>query len=791
MDTKAKSKEDPKALRDRAVSAQGIEAIFTPASVAVVGASNRPGSVGRAVFKNILDSDYAGIIYPVNPKAKSICGVRAYPALGDIPDDLDLAVLIVPAAQTPAVAREAAAKGVKALIIISAGFRETGPAGLAIEEELTAVCLEHGMRLVGPNCLGVINTDPATGLNASFARQKARPGNIAFISQSGALCTAVLDFAANKNIGFSKFISVGNKADIGELALIRYLHDDPQTKVIMLYVEELRHGAEFIELVREVTGGDNPTPILAIKAGRTAEGAAAVSSHTGSLAGSEAVYNALFEQSGVFRAQSVEELFDYAVAFANQPLPRANRMAIITNAGGPGIIATDVTIHSGLRLAQLGETTIEVLRSHLPAAANLHNPVDVIGDARSDRYQAALKAVLNDEGVDGVIFILTPQSMTEIEETAAIIPALAEKSGKPVVASFMGLMDVSTGIEILERHRIPHYHFPEAAARAMSALYQYSSWLHRQHLKEFKLSVDKAAAAKVIETALGDGVVNDHGEGCTRGKISAQATTGHRRLRQTGRRSVHQIREPDRSPLSVVGRSVRQHVAPCDRLPGGSRYLGEVEGNTILAAYGFPVLPARLATSADEAAAAVTEFGPVAMKIVSPQIVHKSDVGGVRVGVATPDAARLAFEEIVASARRHQPEADIRGVFVQRMANPGVEVILGIKRYPAFGPLLMFGLGGIFVEIFKDVSFRLAPIRHNGARHMVRSIKAFPMLNGARGAAVADQEELERCLLRLSQLATDFPEIAELDINPLMVHEQGKGCSVADCRILLRPEQNY
>ncbi|MEW6501720.1 MAG: acetate--CoA ligase alpha subunit, partial [Thermodesulfobacteriota bacterium] len=702
----------------KAVSAQGIEAIFTPASVAVVGASNRPGSVGRAVFKNILESDYAGIIYPVNPKAKSICGVRAYPALNDIPDSVDLAVLIVPATQTPAVAREAAAKGVKALIVISAGFRETGPAGAAIEEELVAVCLQHDMRLVGPNCLGIINTDQETGLNASFARQKAKPGNIAFISQSGALCTAVLDFAAKKNIGFSKFISVGNKADIGELALIRYLHDDPQTRVIMLYVEELRHGAEFIETVREITGGDNPTPILAIKAGRTAEGAAAVSSHTGSLAGSEAVYNALFEQSGVFRAQSIEELFDYAVAFANQPLPRSNRMAIITNAGGPGIIATDITIHSGLRLAKLGADTTEVLRSHLPTTANIHNPVDVIGDARSDRYQAALAAVLNDENVDGVIFILTPQSMTEIEETAAIIPALARKSGKPVVASFMGLMDVSKGIEILEQHHIPHYHFPEAAARAMSALYQYSSWLRRQHLKEFELSVNKDAAGKVIAAAL----------------------------------------------------------------KKGERYLGEVEGNDILAAYGFPVLPSRLATSAEEAAAAVREFGPCAMKIVSPQIVHKSDVGGVRVGVATPAAASLAYEEIVAAARKHKPEADIRGVFMQRMAERGVEVILGIKHYPAFGPLIMFGLGGIFVEIFKDVSFRLAPIRHNGAHHMVRSIKAYPMLNGARGAAVADQEELERCLIRLSMLACDHPEIAELDINPLMVHGEGQGCSVADCR---------
>lgn len=705
-------------------SAAGLGAIFSPASIAVIGASSRPGSVGRAVFKNLLESDYSGIIYPVNIKAASVCGVRAYPSLSAIADPVDLAVVVVPAAMTPDVAREAAAKGVRGLIVISAGFRETGAQGAAIEQELLAVCRQHSIRLVGPNCLGVINTDPARGFNASFARRRANQGNIAFISQSGALCTAVLDFAAKKNIGFSKFISVGNKADIGELALIRYLHEDPQTKVIMLYVEELRHGAEFIETVREITGGDKPTPILAVKSGRTSEGAAAVSSHTGSLAGSEAVYNALFEQSGVFRAQSIEELFDFAIAFATQPLPKSNRIAIITNAGGPGIIATDVTIHSGLRLARFTEETLETLRSHLPAAANVNNPVDVIGDARSDRYQAALKAVLNDENVDGVLFILTPQSMTEIEETAAIIPTLARRSGKPVVASFMGLLDVSRGIEILEASNIPHYHFPEGAARAMGALYQYTSWLHRQHLKEFPLAVERERVAGLIAAALAQ----------------------------------------------------------------GRRYLGEVEGNEILAAYGFPMLPALLATSEEEAARAVEQFGPCAMKVVSPQIVHKSDVGGVRVGVASAEQARKSYAAIVESARRHVPDALIQGVYMQQMAAPGVEVILGIKRHRNFGPLLMFGLGGIFVEIFKDVSFRLAPIRHNGARHMVRSIKAYPILNGARSAAVADQEELERCLLRLSMLAVDHPAIAELDINPLMVHSRTQGCSVADCRILLQGE---
>jgi len=712
--------------RSHTASPAGLDTIFRPDSVAVIGASNRPGSVGRAVFKNIIDGDFAGTIYPVNLKARSVCGVRAYPSLTAVPDPVDLAVVIVPAAQTPAVAREAAAKGVRGLIVISAGFREVGPEGAAIERELVDICHANHIRLVGPNCLGLINTDPDVRLNASFARRTANPGNIAFISQSGALCTAVLDFAAKKNMGFSKFISVGNKADIGELALIRLLHEDPHTKVIMMYVEELRHGFEFVETVREITGGANPTPILVVKSGRTTEGAQAASSHTGSIAGSESVYNALFQQAGVFRAQTIEELFDYALAFGNQPLPKSNRIAIITNAGGPGIIATDVTIHSGLQLAQFSDATTESLRRHLPSTANIHNPVDVIGDARSDRYQAALSAVLNDDNVDGVIFILTPQSMTEIEATAEVIPPLARASGKPVVASFMGLMDVTKGAEILARNGIPHYHFPETAARAMSALFQHARWIKRAHHREFDIPVDRPRARRVIDAAL---------------------TTGN-------------------------------------------RYLGEVEGNEILAAYGFPVLPARLVTSSEEAAAAVAEFGPCAFKIVSPQIVHKSDVGGVRVGVSSPEEAATAYADMVATVGNNRPEAEIIGVYAQQMAPPGMEVILGINRYRLFGPLLMFGLGGIFVEIFKDVSFRLAPIRYNGARFMVSSIKAYPMLTGVRGAAPRDVEEIEHCLLRLSALATENPEIAELDINPLMVHEQGKGCSVADCRILLDPNRS-
>ena len=700
--------------------------IFYPESVAVIGASNRPGSVGRAVFKNLLDSDFSGTIFPVNPRGGSICGVMAWPDIETVPvKRIDLAVVIVPAAATVKVAEQCAKKGVRGLIVISAGFRETGPAGRKLEDQLLAACRRHDIRLIGPNCLGLINTDPEIRLNASFARRKANPGSIAFISQSGALCTAVLDFAARRNMGFSKFISVGNKADIGELALIRHLHQDPQTKVIMLYVEELRHGFEFIEWVREVTGGDNPTPILALKSGRTAEGARAASSHTGSLAGSEEVYDALFKQSGVFRVQTIEELFDYAQAFANQPRPKGNRIAIITNAGGPGIMATDVTISAGLKLAKFSPQTTAALKEHLPPAANIKNPVDVIGDAGMDRYRETLAAVLADEAVDGVIFILTPQSMTEIEATARIIPPLAQKSGKPVVASFMGLLDVSRGVEILEGNGIPHYHFPEAAARAMGALYRYSRWIEREHISEVKLEINRKAAGEVIKAAL---------EGTD------------------------------------------------------ERYLGEVEGNKVLAAYGFPVLPARFAKSAEEAAAAVAQLGTAAFKIVSPEIIHKSDSGGVRVGIKTPEEAGKVFREMMITVAARAPGTDLQGVYVQQMAPAGVEVILGIKRHATFGPLLMFGLGGIFVEIFKDVSFRLAPIRHNGARHMIEEIAAFPMLNGARGQEPADLAALERAILSLSALACEHPEIAELDINPLFVHPEGKGCSVADCRILLRTE---
>jgi acetyltransferase len=421
-----------------------LDSIFSPQSLAVVGASKTPGKVGHDIFVNILKGGYRGTLYPVNPKARSVSSVKAYPTISDIPDSIDLAMIILPPRPALTAVKEAIDKGIKGLVIVSAGFREVGGEGLEIENTIVGLCREAGVRVVGPNCLGVINPLANVRLNASFSARMPKPGNISFISQSGALCTAVLDFAADRDFGFSKFISIGNKADIDELDLLRYFHNDEDTEVIMIYLEELRRGPEFIEAVKEITSGDiRPTPVLVIKSGRTAAGAQAAASHTGALAGTEGVYDAIFQQSGIIRVDSIDELFDFATAFAyknestlgkfRRKVPGGNRVAIVTNAGGPGIVATDMTVTSGLQLAEFKEETIEVLASHLPKTANLQNPVDVIGDAPMDRYENALAAVIRDEGVDGALVILTPQSMTDVLGTAEAIVRIARRSSKPIL----------------------------------------------------------------------------------------------------------------------------------------------------------------------------------------------------------------------------------------------------------------------------------------------------------------------------------------------------------------------
>jgi acetate---CoA ligase (ADP-forming) len=714
-------------------SLQNLDAIFSPTSVAVVGASTTPGKVGHDIFVNILKGGYTGTLYPVNPNAKSVSSVKAYPSIGDIPDAVDLAMIILPPNSALKAVEDAVEKGIKGIVIVSAGFREVGPEGLEIENRIVSICKEADIRVVGPNCLGVINPLSAVRLNASFSTRMPASGNVSFMSQSGALCTAVLDFAADKEFGFSKFISIGNKADVDELDLLRYFHQDPDTEVILIYMEELRRGPKFIEVVKEITSGDyRPTPVLVIKSGRTSAGAQAAASHTGALAGTEAVYDAIFKQAGIIRVDSIDELFDYASAFAyknesalgklRRKVPNGNRLAIVTNAGGPGIVATDMTVSSGMQLAKFQEETIEALASHLPRTANLHNPVDVIGDAPHDRYENALAAVIKDEGVDGALVILTPQSMTNVLGTAKAIVRIARRSHKPILCCFMGIIDVSSGVKYLQENGIPVYRFPEQVAKAFAAIYGYSQWMNRQHLAQFIVSNDREKAGEIIRQCLSS----------------------------------------------------------------GKNRLGELDGTKILKCYGFKVLPTKLAQHADEAASLAEAMGfPVVMKIVSPQILHKSDAGGVVVGLENSEDVKATYEKIVEQAKAYSPDAEIEGVLIQKMAPSGEEVILGMNRYPVFGPLLMCGVGGIFVEVFQDVVFRLAPIGRNEARRMVRSIKGYKLFQGFRGRPKADIEMLEKLMVCLSEMAMNHPEIKEMDINPLLLHAEGDGATVADCRMIL------
>ncbi|MBF0103301.1 MAG: acetate--CoA ligase family protein, partial [Desulfobacterales bacterium] len=606
-----------------------LDAIFSPYSIAVIGASSTKGKVGHDIFANILYGGYQGILYAVNPKAKSVLSIKSYPTLLDIPDPVDLAMIILPPKQALQAVDTCVQKQVKGLVIVSAGFKEVGGEGLIIENQIKQKCKQAGIRVVGPNCLGVINPSPDVSMNASFSARMPKFGNISFISQSGALCTAVLDFAAHRGFGFSKFVSIGNKADVDELDLLQYYHKDPNTDVIMIYMEELQRNAdEFVEVVKNITSGEKPTPVLVIKSGRSAAGAAAAASHTGSLAGTDAVYDALFAHAGILRCDTVNELFDYATVFAPRKILKDNRIAIVTNAGGPGIIATDMTEHSGLQLARFEEATIEELHRYLPPTANFHNPVDVIGDANRERYENALATVISDTNVDGCLIILTPQSMTDAIGTAEAIVSISKRSQKPIVCNFMGVKDVSEGRMMLERHKVPVYDFPENAAKALGALYSASQWLNRRILPQYKAEYDIEKAKAIFA----------------------------------------KYQDRDR----VV--------------------LDEMEANQLLKCYGFHTLNMALCTTEEDALGKASEIGyPVAMKIVSPQITHKTEAGGVFLNVKTPDEVKSVFHQLIENAKNFDSYAVIEGVLVQQMATPGTEVILGANRYPNFGHLVMFG----------------------------------------------------------------------------------------------------
>ncbi|MGO8673463.1 MAG: acetate--CoA ligase family protein [Capsulimonadaceae bacterium] len=708
-----------------------LTSLFAPKSIAVVGATDRVGSVGNGVFQNLLSSKFNGCVYPVNVRSPYVGCVRAYPSIADIGMPVDLAIMAVPPVEVIKGLEACGKIGCHNAVVITAGFKECGSEGLALELQLRDVARANGINVVGPNCLGFINTDSEVRMNASFARNMPASGNLAFITQSGALGAAVLDYAAAKGIGFSKFMSTGNKADLDELDLLTYLADDPATDLILMYMEDIARGREFIELARKITG-ERPhcKPILAMKTGRTAQGAAAAASHTGSLAGSDTVYDALFAQAGVLRVDTMADLFNYAVAFANQPLPAGGRVGIVTNAGGPGIMATDACLRAGLEVPELDAVIRATLDKALPPTASTRNPVDVIGDAHADRYHAAIDAVAGSDDIDAILVLVSPQSMTDVPEIAREIAEASRRQSelpkpKPILATLMGAAEVATGLELLNDHRVPSYVFPESAVRSLNTMVRYQDWLQRPRTEVRKFDVDKDAVRSVID------------------------------------RAIH-----------------------CGRLQ-----LPEIEALQVMKAYGMPAVSSVQAETPQQAATMAEMLGfPVVLKISSPDILHKTDAGGVRLNLQNGEAVAHAAADMIASARAYKPDADIWGVTVTKMARPGCEVILGMTRDPHFGPILMFGLGGVFTEILKDVAFRLAPIRELAPERMVQSIRGRAMLDGVRGAPPSDKRAIYDALERLSQMVVDFPEIAEMDINPMFVYPEGQGASIVDARIILAPK---
>jgi acetyl coenzyme A synthetase (ADP forming)-like protein len=694
-----------------------LEELFQPSSLAVVGASASPGKVGRVVLENIIESGFTGKVYPINPSHSEVMSLKCYPAVRELPEVPDLAVIIVPADSVDEILDECGSAGVKAAVIISAGFKESGREGYRREMKLEKTALNYSIRVLGPNCLGLADTH--TPLNATFATKAPLEGKVAFMSQSGALGTAVLGWSSEVQLGFSRFISLGNKMDLNESDLLEALEKDDNTMVIAAYLEGVSEGGRFLEVTSRLSRNK---PVIVFKAGTTQAGARAVSSHTGTLAGSENAYMAAFRKCGALRAGTIEDLFMLSRTMAAQPPPRGPRVAVITNAGGPGIIASDALEHKGLVLATLNDNTTCKLREELPEAASIYNPVDVLGDAGADRYRLAAATVLDDPSVDAMIVILTPQAMTNASQAAEALAEKARDTDKTILSVFMGGRDVSAAEEILREIGIPNFQFPEEAVNTLSSMKSYADYLSRPEGTRIRFEVDRGRVHEVFDS----------------------------------------IREQDR--LELV----------------------EVEARGILEAYGLPVARTLLATNLEECIKAGRKIGyPVVAKIASPQIMHKTDVGGVVLDISNTDELITAYEKITANARKFLPQAHIWGVLVQELLPPSRELILGVKRDSQFGPLVMVGLGGVYVEILKDISFRLAPLSEEEAREMLQELKSYWLLSGARGEAPADITAVIESMLRVSQLVTDFPDINELDINPLRVLEEGKGCLAADARIVL------
>ncbi|MDH5287172.1 MAG: acetate--CoA ligase family protein [Betaproteobacteria bacterium] len=694
-----------------------LEALLIPEAIAVIGASRTAGKVGHELVANLIAGGFRGAIVPVNPSADEILGLRCYRRLQDYGDRIDLGLIAVPAEMVRQAVVDSIDAGATAVVIVTAGFKEVGPAGAAMEKELADYCKSRRVAMLGPNCLGLINAHHR--MNASFAKQMPQPGGISVISQSGALCTAILDWAAARHLGLAKLISMGNKADLSETSFLKAFAADPETRVIAGYLESVDAGDAFIKAAEAAA---SRKPVVIFKAGVTRAGVKAASSHTGSLAGADTAYGAAFKRCGIIRAETFEAMFDYATAFVMQPLPKGNRVAIITNAGGPGIMAADAIEQSGLQISALAGSTASALASKLPPAASVGNPIDVLGDADPDRYVAAVNAAQDEPTVDAIIVILTPQAMTRPAETARAIAA-SNRRVKPILVSFMGGQDVMPGRKELVASDLPDYESPERAVAALRAMCDYAAWLRRPPRVVTRFPVNRRRVERII----------------------------HRHLKT------------------------------------GERQIGEAAAKDILRAYDFNVQPGQLAATAAEAVEAAGKIGyPVAMKIASPDVIHKSDFGGVRLDLNSPTAVRDAYDLMMMRVAERVPGARIHGVYVEKMCQKGREVILGMTRDPQFGPMLMFGLGGIFVEVMKDVTFHIAPITEDEARQMLESTKSFALLKGVRGEAGVDFDAIATSLQRISQLVTDFPEIAEMDINPFIVAPPGRVSVAADARIALK-----
>ena len=693
-----------------------LENFFNPQSVAIVGASHTKGKVGYEILKNMMDAGYSGKLFPVNPRPHPIEGLECFPDLKSIGQKPDLVIVIVPAKIVPTIMQQCVDVGAQSVIIITAGFKEIGKAGDALEKQIIQIARKAGIRIIGPNCLGVIA--PANKVNASFGGPLPAVGTIGYLSQSGALLTAILDMANANDIGFSKLVSIGNKADVDELDVIKALAEDKDTKVIAGYLESITNGNQFVRQAERIS---HDKPILLIKSGGTDAGAKAASSHTGSLAGEEVAYESAFARSGIIRCNSIKQQFDYAQAFAYQPLAAGSRVAVITNAGGPGIMAADAIEQIGLTFANLADETIEKLTSKLPPAANCHNPVDVLGDALADRYEFALDVVIGDPNVDIILVLLTPQAMTEPAATGeAIVRLSREKPNKPILTCFLGADKVEEGVKILRRSNMPHIDAVESAVEAAKVMADYARW--------------RSQPKRVVK------------------------------LFPVNRRKVE----------NIIERHLRH----------GTREVAENESKEILEAYGFVTPKGSIATTADQATGIAEQLGfPVVLKIWSPDILHKSDVDGVQIGLTSTKAVKDAFDLMMYRIPKKVPDADILGVLVQEMCRGGKEVILGMQRDPHFGPLMMFGMGGTMVEVLKDVSFYLAPLTGEEAKQMLIRTKTYQMLKGVRGQEGVDIDAIAEGLQRLSQLVTEFNQIQELDINPYVVGPKGTTPIAVDARM--------